>query len=119
VFAAGSADTVKGFGLDIVLHGRIGLLSAPVDLAVNPGVLPGEIVATWTKGVAIHGFVVQHATDPSNAATISPSIPRTKPKFALDGLPSNAAVSVRVAAIDPASPTGQSPWSGWVLGNAK
>jgi hypothetical protein len=62
---------------------------------------------------------VQHATDPGNAATFSPSIPSTKPRFVLDGLPSNASVSVRVAAIDPASATGQSSWSPWVLGNAR
>jgi hypothetical protein len=28
-------------------------------------------------------------------------------------------VSMRVAAIDPASPTGQSPWSAWVAGSVK
>ena len=118
VYCGGSADKVTGFSLEVITHGRIGLLAAPVDLTVNPGALPGEVESKWTKGVAIHGFVVQHATDPTNAATISASIPSTKPKFALAGLPSNANVSVRVAAIDPASPTGQSPWTAWVIGNA-
>jgi hypothetical protein len=119
VFAAGSADTIKGFNLDVIQNGRLGLLSAPEGLSVNPGAVPGEIVATWTKGIAIHGFVVQHATDPNNAATISPSIPSTKPKLVVDGLSSNASVSFRVAAIDPASTTGQSQWTSWVIGNAK
>jgi hypothetical protein len=119
VFAAGSTDTIKGFNLDVIQHGRLGPLAAPTDLSVNPGAELGEIVATWDKGIAVHGFVVQHATDPNNAATLSPSIPSTKPKLVVRGLPSNAAVSFRVAAIDPASPTGQSPWSVWVLGNAK
>jgi hypothetical protein len=119
VYCGGSADKVTGFGLDVIAHGRIGLLAAPIDLTVNPGTLPGEVVCEWTKGVAGHGFVVQHATDPNNAATVSGSIPSTKPKWVLDGLASGAAVSVRVAAIDPASPTGQSPWTSWILGNAK
>jgi hypothetical protein len=29
------------------------------------------------------------------------------------------AVSFRIAAVDPKSPTGISPWSAWVLGNAR
>jgi hypothetical protein len=119
VFAGGSADKVKSFALDVIQHGRIGLLSAPIDLTVNPGAMPGEVVCAWDKGVAIHGFVVQHAADPNNAATVSPSIPSTRPRWVLDGLASGAAVSVRVAAIDPASPTGQSPWTAWILGNAR
>jgi hypothetical protein len=119
LFCGGSADMVKGFNLDVVKRTHIGPLDAPIGLAVNPGALPGEVVSTWTKGVAIHGFVVQHATDPNNAATISGSILCTKPKFTLGGLPPSANLSVRVAAIDPASPTGQSPWSAWVVGNAR
>jgi hypothetical protein len=119
VFCGGSADMVKSFNLDVITHGRLGLLVAPTGLAVNPGAAAGEVEVKWTKGVAIHGFVVQHATDPANATTVSASIPTTKPKLVLTGLASNASVSFRVAAIDPASPTGQSPWSAWVLGNAR
>ena len=119
VFCGGSADLVTGFNLDVVSHTRIGALAAPIDLAVNPGTVPGEVVAKWTKGLAIHGFVVQHATDPTNAATISAPTPRTKRRFTLGGLTSGANVSLRVAAIDPASSTGQSPWSAWVVGNAR
>lgn len=43
----------------------------------------------------------------------------TAPGRALKGMTPGAKVSVRVAAIDPASPTGQSAWSAWVLGNAR
>jgi hypothetical protein len=119
VFCGGSADKVKGFTLDVVTRTAIGPLAAPIDVTVNPGTALGDVVSKWTKGLATHGFVVQHATDPSNAATISGSTPSTKPSFTLGGMPSNATVSVRVAAIDPASSTGQSPWSAWVVGNAR
>jgi hypothetical protein len=119
VYCGGSADKVKGFSLDVVNRGRLGILPAPEGLSVNPGVEPGEVVATWPKGIYGHGFVVQHATDPSNPATVSGSIPSTRPKFVLDGLPSKTNVNVRVAAIDPASSEGQSPWSAWVVGNAR
>jgi hypothetical protein len=119
VFAQGSADTVKGFNLDVVTHERIGPLAAPIDLAVDPGPSPGEVVATWTKGRAVHGFIAQHATDPNTASTFSAPVPSTKPKLVVSGLTSGASLSFRVAAIDPTSATGMSPWSAWVLGNAR
>ena len=119
VFCGGSADTVKGFNLDVVTRAPLGPLPAPANLAVNPGKVQGEVVAKWATGIATHGFVVQHATDPTNAATISVPIACTKARFTLDGMPSSANVSIRVAAIDPASSTGQSPWTAWVVGNAR
>ena len=118
-YCGGDAAKVKGFNLDVVSHARLGPLEVPADLTVNPGKVAGELISKWTKGVAVHGFLVQHATDPANPATISPPVPCTQPKFVLEGLPSNASVSVRVAAIDPAVPGHQSPWSAWVLGNAR
>ncbi len=119
VYCGGSADKVKGFNLDVVTRARLGALPTPANLAVNPGKLPGEVVSTWDKGLAAHGFLVQHATDPTNAATISMPTACTKARFTLDGMPSSANVSIRVAAINPASPTGQTPWSAWVVGNAR
>jgi len=119
VYCGGSADKVKGFFLDVVKHTTIGALAAPIGLVVNPGTVPGDVVSKWKKGVARHGFVVQHATDPSTPATISANIPSTKASFKLTGLTSGTNVSVRIAAIDPASPTGQSPWTAWVVGNAR
>ncbi len=119
VFCAGSADMVASFNLDVESHARLGPLGSPVDLSVNPGKNLGDVVGTWEKGIAAHGFLVQHATDPTNPATISAPVASTKARFTLGGLPQGATVSIRVAAIDPASPTGQSPWSAWVLGNAR
>jgi hypothetical protein len=118
-FCAGSTDLVKSFTLDLVTRGRIGLLAAPEDLAVGPGAVAGTIALTWARGDAYHGFLVQHASDPNTPATISAVIPSTKPKLSVTGLSSGANVSCRVAAIDPASSTGMSPWSAWVLGNVK
>jgi hypothetical protein len=119
VFCAGNADKVKGFALDVVTHARIGLLGAPIDLTVNPGKVVGEVLGAWAKGVAGHGFLAQHATDPNTAATVSAAVPCTKPKLLLSGLTSGTSISFRVAAIDPASPTGMSPWSAWVVGNVR
>ncbi len=73
----------------------------------------------WAKGPAGHGFLAQYAADPETPATISAAIACTKPSLALLGMTPGAKLSVRVAAIDPVSPTGQSAWSAWVVGNAR
>jgi hypothetical protein len=62
---------------------------------------------------------VQHATDAANPATYSPSLACTKSKFTLTGATSGSSVSFRVAAIDPSSATGQTAWSGWVVGTVR
>jgi len=119
LFCGGSADRVKAFNLDVITRVNPGVLAAPDALAVGPGTAPGEVAVRWAKGLATHGFVVQHATDPANAATVSAPTPSTRPRFTLGGAAPGANVSVRVAAIDPAAATGQSPWSAWVVGNAR
>jgi hypothetical protein len=119
LFCGGSADKVKGFNLDVLSRTRRGALEAPIDVAVSPGTAPGTAVSTWSKGNAGHGFLVQHATDPSNPAALSTPAANTKTSITLSGLTPGVGVSVRVAAIDPSSPTGQSPWSAWTLGNAR
>ncbi len=63
VFCGGSADMVKTFYVDVITRTRLGILPAPTNLTVNPGKVPGEVVSMWDKGVAGHGFLVQHATD--------------------------------------------------------
>jgi hypothetical protein len=115
----GSADRLKALSLDVIEHARVGALAAPAGLAVNPGKLSGDITAAWTKGIAKHGFLAQHASNPADATTYSSSIACTRAKLTLHGMPSGSSISFRVAAIDPASPTGQSPWSAWVLGNVR
>ena len=119
LFCSGSVTKVKAFALAVLTRNTLGALEAPTALAVNPGTVGGDVEAKWLRGVARHGFLVQHATDPANAATVSPSIASTKSKFKLGGLPPNASISFRVAAIDPNAAAGQSPWSAWVLGNAR
>jgi hypothetical protein len=86
---------VKGFNLDVIAHARIGLLGAPIDLTVSPGKDLGQARAAWMKGLARHGFLAQHATDPNQPATVSARVPCTKPKLLLSGLTPGASVSFR------------------------
>jgi len=119
VLCAGSADELKAYGFDV--HQRVGRgpLGVPENLTTAPGTALGAGIFSWSKGLATHGFLVQHATDAANPATYSPSIACTKPKFTLTGALPGSNVSFRVAAIDPSSPTGQSAWSGWVAGTVR
>jgi hypothetical protein len=119
MLCGGSADRVKAFNLDVLSRSKRGPLEAPSDVTVSPGAALGTAVSSWSKGNASHGFLVQHATDPSNPATLSTPAANTKTSITLSGLTPGVGVSVRVAAIDPSSPTGQSPWGAWTLGNAR
>jgi hypothetical protein len=115
----GSADLVHQFGFDVLTHAALGPLSAPSGVGTSPGAVPGEADFAWERGNARHGFVVQHATDVTNASTVSAPIPCTKSKFTLVGAPSSSVVYFRVAAIDPTSTTGQGPWTDWVAGTVQ
>jgi len=83
------------------------------------GKAAGEVVLTWHRGNAAHGFLVQHATDVANPATYSLLMASTRAKYTLKGAQSSTIVHFRVAAIDPASATGASPWSDWVAGTVR
>jgi hypothetical protein len=121
-FCANSPALIEGFGLVAVTNTAHALLGVPTDIATSPGPLPGESRLTWARGLAIHGFLVQHATDTGNPATMSPSIPCSKVKYTyapLPAPPSGSSVFFRLAAIDPHAAIGQSPWSAWVAGTVR
>jgi len=121
-YCANSPVMIESFGLVAVSITAHALLGVPTDIATSPGPLPGQSRLTWARGLAIHGFLVQHTTDAGNPAMISPSIPCSKVKFTLSpqpALPSGTSVYFRVAAIDPHAAAGMGPWSGWVAGTIR
>jgi hypothetical protein len=115
----GSAELVQGLGLDVLAHGVSVPLGAPQNLATSQGAALGTAALTWARGNALHGFVVQHATDPANPATLSVPVPCTRVRFTFVGGTSSTVVHLRVAAIDPTSLTGQSPWSDWIAATVR
>jgi hypothetical protein len=116
----GSADQVHELGLDVRTRAPKGTPKAtPAGFAPLATNVAGTVIVHWLRGDGNHGFVVQHATDITNPATISVSVPVTKTKYTLSGLASGSLVHVRVAAIDPASAPGQSAWTDWVAAQAK
>jgi len=119
IVCGGSADQVHALGFDVLTHAALGLLGAPVGLVTSLGTATGEAVFRWSRGDALHGFLVQHASDVTNPATVSAAVASTRSKFTLTGAPTGSVVHFRVAAIDPASPTGQTPWSDWIAGTVR
>jgi hypothetical protein len=114
VVAERSADQVRALGFDVVTRVTPALLPAPTGIVALPAATIGEAAIGWQKGTSRHGYMVQRASDPANPASYVAPVPCTKTKFRMEGEGSNAVVSFRVAAIDPKSPTGTSPWSDWV-----
>jgi hypothetical protein len=114
VTCQGSPDAVHALGFDVQSHVSPGSQPAPSGVAAQPGTVGGEAVVSWQRGSARRGFLVQHATDVANPATMSPAIVSGKTKYTLEGAPSRSTVCFRVAAIDLNAPTGASPWSDWV-----
>ena len=113
VYSKGSVDVVKGFGFEVRSASALGPLPTPTNLVLSKGKAIGAVTAKWDRGMGRHGFVVQHATDSANPATFSTPQAWTKTKLTIGGLPSGSTVSFRVAAIDPSSPSGSSPYTPW------
>ena len=119
VLCHGSADQVLALGLDVVTRSSPVPQATPGGLSTALGKAAGEIILIWHRGIAGHGFLMQHATDVVNQATYSSPRVCTGTKFTLKGEQSLSTVHFRVAAIDPTSATGQSPWSDWAAGTVR
>jgi hypothetical protein len=119
IYAAGAAKTIVGLGFGTRMHASLGPLPAVLGLKSLLGRLSGQTIVEWTRGLAKHGFLVQHATDPANQATWSVPTPCTKSKITVEGLPPGSTVHVRVCAIDPSQKGGQAPWSDWIAATAR
>ena len=119
VLADGDATVAQSFGFDAVVPGAHVALMAPTAFTSKPGLVSGEAVVTWTLGVKVRGFVVQHATDVTNPATYSTPVVCTRRRYTLTGASPASTVSVHVATIDPSYPTGLTAWSEWIAVKAR
>ena len=115
VACEGSPDLVHSLGFEVYVHNAPAPQDAPVGLATRAQAASGEAAFGWQRGMARNGWVVQHAADPEDPATVSPPIPCTKTTYKVKGAPSHSLVHLRVAAIDPTSDAGMGPWCAWVV----
>jgi hypothetical protein len=119
MLCAGSADDLKANGFEVLLRTGLGPVAPPATVHTEPGKALGTVKVSWLIGSGRHGFVLQHATDVSNAATYSALIPVTGTKYTYEGALSGSVVHFRVAAIDPSEAAGCSAFSAWVSGTAR
>jgi hypothetical protein len=113
VFSNGDPAVVQSFGFDAVVRGASSASTAPTQITSTLGKLPGQATVRWIPSNR-RGSIVQRATDVSNAATYSTPVVCTRRRYMLTGAQPASVVHVRVAAIDPSSPDGQSAWSEWI-----
>lgn len=110
----GSKDMVQAFGLGVLTRTPAPPAIVPEGLRGKRSKTVGTATAVWTTQRHNHGFLVQYATDPENAATFSAPIVSSKGKFELAGQTPGALIYVRVRALDPSLPTGQTEYTRWV-----
>jgi hypothetical protein len=110
----GSKDMVQGFGLGVLQRTPMPQATVPEGLRGKRSKTVGTATAVWTTRRGNRGFLVQYATDPANPATFSAPIASSRGKFELTGQLPGATLYVRVLALDPSLPTGQTEYTSWV-----
>ena len=112
--ADGSKDTVVNLGFDVFVTQPLPPSGVPQNLRDKHSKVHGEAHAKWDRAPTDHDYMVQHATDPSNPTTYSAPVVVSKVTFKLPGQVPGATIHLRVLAIDPKLPTGQSDYTAWV-----
>ena len=113
-YCDGSKDRVQGFGLGVLTRTAPSETTVPEGLRGRRSKVIGVATVVWTTRRGNHGFMVQHATDPTDAATFSAPIMSSRGTFELTGQTPGATIHVRVLALDPSLPTGQTEYTPWV-----
>jgi hypothetical protein len=115
VFCDGSKDTMLTFGVAVAARTAHAPASVPVGLMSRKGKVSRTVAWEWFLTPMNHyGFMVQHATNVADATTYSPPTACSKRSFKLTSQTPGTTISLRVMALDPALPTGQTDWSAWV-----
>jgi hypothetical protein len=110
----GSKDRVNAFGLGVQQRTSQPQAGVPEGLRARRSKTVGKATAVWNSRPGHYGFMVQYATNPADAATYSPPIVVSRAKFELARQVPGSKVYVRVLALDPSLPTGQTEFTSWV-----
>jgi hypothetical protein len=115
VFCDGSKDTMLTFGVAVAAPTAHEPASTPVGLISRKDKVSRAVAWQWFLTPANrYGFMVQHATNVADATTYSQPTSCSKRSFKLLSQTPGTTISLRVMALDPALPTGQTDWSAWV-----
>jgi len=115
VFCDGSRDTMLTFGVAVAESTPHQPASTPVGLMSRKEAVAHAVGWQWfLTPLNRYGFMVQHATNVADATTYSQPMVCSKRSFKLLQQTPATTISLRVMALDPALPTGQTDWSTWV-----
>jgi hypothetical protein len=115
VFCDGSKDTMLTFSVEVATSTAHDPASTPVGVLTRKSKVSGAVAWQWLLTPKNrYGFMVQHATNVADATTYSQPMVSSKRSFKLLLQTPGTAISLRVMALDPALPTGQTNWSAWV-----
>ncbi len=115
LFSDGSSDTMATFGVAVASSTAHTPASVPVGLMSRKDKVSRAVAWQWLLTPKNrYGFMVQHATNVADATTYSQPMMITKRSFKLLLQTAGTTLYLRVMALDPALPTGQTDWTGWV-----
>jgi hypothetical protein len=110
----GSKDIVQSFSVAVEQKKPKVQATVPVDVRAMKVNLPTFASVRWNPTPGAHGYLLQHATNPSDPTTISAAIPCKAARYHLGGQTAGTTVYFRVLACDETLPNGQTAYSAWV-----
>ena len=114
VYCDGSKEKVQSFTLPRIQRKKLPPATVPTKLGAAKSKKPTSAVVAWGRTKGNHGYMVQHATDLNDPATLSAPIMCKRARFALPEQTLGATIHFRVLALDPSLPGGQSDYTAWV-----
>jgi hypothetical protein len=113
-FADGSKEKVQSLNLGTIQRSKLPPAGVPANLKQAHSKKPTTVVVTWSKTKGADGYMVQYASNPADPATYAAPVMCTRARFALLGQTLGATIHVRVRALDPELPDGQSDYTPWL-----
>jgi hypothetical protein len=110
----GSKDIVQSFNVAVEQKKPRVQATVPVGLRGMKVHMPTYASVRWNPTPGAHGYLLQHATNPSDPTTFSVAIPCKGARFHLGGQTAGTTVYFRVLACDESLPNGQTAYCGWV-----
>jgi hypothetical protein len=114
VFADGSKETVLGLGLEVETPQPAPEAGLPENLRPMKVLKSANASTRWDPMPGAHGYLLQHATNPSDATTYSAALVVTRARYRLAGQTPGQTIYFRVAALDTKLAGGQTAYTAWV-----
>jgi hypothetical protein len=114
VVGDGSAEVVQSFNVAVEQRQAHPEASVPANLRAMKVHKTNVASVRWDPSPGATGYMLQHATSPSDATTYAPLIYVKDSKYHYGGQVPGTTIYFRVLALDASLPTGQTTFSAWV-----